>query len=130
MRDSIYTIPVSEVFEPMDGCPICRMRNTIEEKNKESTTKSMEFLGLFSGIVSFTIGTISISSEIEKFSAKHMAGLIIVLMGALMAVFAGFGIILHGTDIRKEDGRKDRRNLIFVLLGMAIVAGGFILCLF
>ena len=47
-----------------------------------------------------------------------------------MAVFAGFGIILHGTDIRKEDGRKDRRNLIVLLLGMAIVAGGFILCLF
>lgn len=32
MRDSIYTIPVSEVFEPMDGCPICRMRNTLENR--------------------------------------------------------------------------------------------------
>jgi len=32
MRDSIYTIPVSEVFEPMDGCPICRMRNTLESR--------------------------------------------------------------------------------------------------
>ena len=26
MRDSIYTIPVSEVFEPKCGCPICAGR--------------------------------------------------------------------------------------------------------
>ena len=102
----------------------------IEEKNKDSTTKSMEFLGLFSGIVSFTIGTISISTEIDKFSAKYIAGLIVVLMGALMAVFAGFGIILHGTNVRKADGRKDRRNLLVLLMGIAIVIGGYVLCLF
>lgn len=32
MKDSIYTIPLSEVFEPKDGCPICRLRNTLEER--------------------------------------------------------------------------------------------------
>ncbi len=32
MRDDICTIPVSEVFEPREGCPICRMRDTIEER--------------------------------------------------------------------------------------------------
>lgn len=32
MRDDITTIPVSEVFEPCDGCPICRLRNTLEER--------------------------------------------------------------------------------------------------
>lgn len=32
MRDDICTIPVSEVFEVDDGCPICRMRDTIEER--------------------------------------------------------------------------------------------------
>ncbi len=31
MRDDICTIPVSEVFEVSDGCPICRMRSTVEE---------------------------------------------------------------------------------------------------
>ncbi len=31
MRDDICTIPVSEVFEQPDGCPICRMRDTVEE---------------------------------------------------------------------------------------------------
>lgn len=32
MRDDICTIPVSEVFEVNDGCPICRMRDTVEER--------------------------------------------------------------------------------------------------
>lgn len=32
MRDDICTIPVSEVFEENDGCPICRMRDTIEQR--------------------------------------------------------------------------------------------------
>lgn len=31
MRDDICTIPVSEVFEVRDGCPICRMKHTVEE---------------------------------------------------------------------------------------------------
>lgn len=32
MRDDICTIPVSEVFEVRQGCPICRMRDTVEER--------------------------------------------------------------------------------------------------
>ncbi len=32
MRDDICTIPVSEVFEEHDGCPICRMYATVEER--------------------------------------------------------------------------------------------------
>ncbi len=35
MRDSIYTIPVNEVFEPKAGCPICQLRNTLEERSVE-----------------------------------------------------------------------------------------------
>lgn len=30
MRESILTIPVNEVFEPREKCPICRMRNEVE----------------------------------------------------------------------------------------------------
>lgn len=30
MRDDICTIPVSEVFEVSDGCPLCRMKQTVE----------------------------------------------------------------------------------------------------
>lgn len=32
MRDDICTIPVSEVFEQNDGCPVCRMYNTVQER--------------------------------------------------------------------------------------------------
>ncbi|MBC8610646.1 hypothetical protein H8702_05850 [Massilimaliae timonensis] len=35
MRDSIYTIPVNEVFEPRCGCPICTMRDILEERSVE-----------------------------------------------------------------------------------------------
>ena len=35
MRDDICTIPVSEVFEVNDGCPVCRMRDTIEKRITE-----------------------------------------------------------------------------------------------
>lgn len=35
MRDTIYTIPISEVFDPKQGCPICRMRDMLEERAVE-----------------------------------------------------------------------------------------------
>ena len=35
MKENICTIPVNEVFEKNDGCPICRMRDLIEAKYNE-----------------------------------------------------------------------------------------------
>lgn len=35
MKDSIYTIPISEVFEPKCGCPICMIRDTLEQRSVE-----------------------------------------------------------------------------------------------
>ena len=35
MKESIYTIPVSEVLEPRDGCPLCRMQDTLEKRAVE-----------------------------------------------------------------------------------------------
>ena len=32
MNDTICTIPITEVFEKTDGCPICNMRDTIENR--------------------------------------------------------------------------------------------------
>lgn len=32
MKENICTIPVNEIFEVNDGCPICRMRDVIEAK--------------------------------------------------------------------------------------------------
>lgn len=38
MRDSLVSIPVTEVFEPKDGCPICRLRDTLEQRVVEYIT--------------------------------------------------------------------------------------------
>lgn len=35
MRESILTIPVSEILEPREGCPICRMRDMLEQRTVE-----------------------------------------------------------------------------------------------
>ncbi len=35
MRESILTIPVNEIFEPKCGCPICRMRDMLEQRTIE-----------------------------------------------------------------------------------------------
>lgn len=35
MRESILTIPISEIFEPKCGCPICRMRDMLETRTVE-----------------------------------------------------------------------------------------------
>lgn len=35
MRDSILTIPISEILEPREGCPICRMRDMLEQRTVE-----------------------------------------------------------------------------------------------
>ncbi|MBR1863633.1 MAG: hypothetical protein IJ806_06070 [Ruminococcus sp.] len=32
MRESILTIPVTEIFEPKCGCPICCLRDTLEQR--------------------------------------------------------------------------------------------------
>ena len=33
MRDDITSIPISDVFEPKEGCPVCRLRNMLEERS-------------------------------------------------------------------------------------------------
>ena len=33
MAERIYTIPVNEIFEEKDGCPICRLRNILEQRS-------------------------------------------------------------------------------------------------
>lgn len=112
------------------------MRLAMEAQEKESMAKNMEFLGLFSGIVSFTIGSLSISGAIAEQSIKHAAGLIVVLMGALMCVFAAFGIILHGFHMVKRDKKTQKfersfmyRHLIVFALGALVVTGGILFCM-
>ncbi len=94
----------------------------IDEVNK-SKNKSIEFIGLFAGIISFTIGGIDIALALEDFSVVSIAGLLVVLMGALLGVYAGFGVILHGFE-KKES----IRNYIVFAMGLILIAGGIFLC--
>lgn len=32
MRDTIYTIPLSDVFGPKEGCPVCRLHDMLEKR--------------------------------------------------------------------------------------------------
>ena len=38
MAEHIYTIPINDVFTPKDGCPICRLRDILEERCIEYIT--------------------------------------------------------------------------------------------
>lgn len=38
MKESIYTIPISEVFEPKSGCPVCRLRGALDRRWVEYIT--------------------------------------------------------------------------------------------
>jgi tetratricopeptide (TPR) repeat protein len=93
------------------------------KKIENSTIKNLEFLGLFAGIIGFTIGSISIAGNLAGKSFAGAAGLIIVLMGALLCVFSGFGVILHGL----EKGKRGR-NIVVFLAGLTVMAGGLLLC--
>lgn len=93
-------------------------------KLSDSTVKNLEFLGLFAGIVSFTIGGVNIVSNASTFSFQGAAGLLIVLLGALLEVFCGFGIILHGWVPEKRS-----RNLVVLVFGLLMIALGLVLCI-
>lgn len=112
------------------------MNLLMEQQEKESMAKNMEFLGLFSGIVSFTIGSLTITGAIAEQNIKHAAGLIVVLMGALMCVFAAFGIILHGFFTTRRSKKKMKlksrfifRHLFVFIIGILVVYGGLQFCL-
>lgn len=40
MKENICSIPVNDVFMPKDGCPMCRMRDMLEERKADYVTGS------------------------------------------------------------------------------------------
>jgi len=108
----------------------------MEAQEKETMAKNMEFLGLFSGIVSFTIGSLTLASNFKSEDAIKIAGLIVVLLGALMCVFSAFGMILHGFFVKKKDKKTNEeknsfiwRHIVVFVLGALIVIGGIVFCI-
>ena len=108
----------------------------MEIQEKETMTKNMEFLGLFSGIVSFTIGSLTLASNFSGADAIKVAGLIVVLLGALICVYAAFGVILHGFfgTIRDKYTGELKQGFIFrhtavFILGALVIIGGILFCI-
>ena len=40
MKENICTIPINDIFRETDGCPLCRMRDMVEEQYVEYITGS------------------------------------------------------------------------------------------
>ncbi len=111
-------------YETQAAEAMTEYKRVLEEQEKQTLVKNMEFLGLFAGIVSFTIGSLTITGAIASQSIMNAAGLIIVLMGALMVVFASFGVILHGIE-----NKKALRNGLVLVLGCLAILCSIVFCL-
>ena len=93
------------------------------ESIDKSLMRNLEYLGIFSGIISFTMGSINIASSLASISFAGAAALIVVLFGVLVGVFAMFDLIIHGY--------KKENRIVYLLVFMVIlitVVGGFYIC--
>lgn len=93
---------------------------------RKSRVSSVEIIGIFSGVVSFIIGSLTIAN---KFSAIEAGFLILTLMGCLTGALSVFSLILNiGYDekevVRKEN--KKRFHYIIIIVCSLILAIGSI----
>lgn len=92
-------------------------------KIQDSLIKNIEYLGLFAGIVSFVIGSLTLAGTLTGDSFLGVAGLIVVLFGVLLGVFSGFTLMLHGF----KEKRWVAPVLVFAV-SVIILLGGLYLC--
>lgn len=84
-------------------------------KIRDSLINNVEIIAFFSGVISFIIGSLNLA---EKYPAAQAAGLIIILLGALLMVFNCFSLILH-----LEKKSIPVRILISVICILCILGG-------
>jgi len=84
------------------------------EELRSSMTSSVEIIGIFAGVVSFVLGSLSLA---DGQTAVHASLLIATLMGALIVVFAVFAMLLRASD--KSYNRK--MGYICIALGLTMV---------
>ncbi|MBQ7890936.1 MAG: hypothetical protein IJ359_02120 [Erysipelotrichaceae bacterium] len=101
---------------------IVDVHNRAESIDK-SLMRNLEYLGIFSGIISFTMGAINISSALASVSFVGAAALIVVLFGVLVGVFAMFDLIIHGY-------KRENKVLYIIVCAVVLitVVGGFGVC--
>lgn len=83
----------------------------VNDEISEAKTKNLEFLGFFTALISFTIGSIQILSNQSFYEAMK---LIIVLSGSLLIVLGGFGIVLTGS-------KNIKRSITVWILGILMI---------
>ena len=85
-----------------------------------SLMNNVEIIAFFSGVISFVIGSLNLA---EKYAAKEAAGLIIILLGALLVVFNCFALLLHA------DKKVLPARMIVFVVSVVCIAGGLFLVL-
>lgn len=96
----------------------------VSDRLEGERVNMLEFLGFFSGIISFIIAGITIGSEMG-FAAR--GALIVVLLGALLLAFGALGLVLEG--LRPVGEGKRRSSGILAWIGVGVIVLGFVLYL-
>ena len=87
---------------------------------KNSIVSNIETIALFSGIISFILGSLSLAKD----TSTVQAGLLIVtLMGCLSAVFATFTLLLHAGN----NTYKKSTAIIVIITSVLISVGALVL---
>ncbi len=105
MREDITSIPVSEVFEPRDGCPICRMRDLLEKRVAEYIT------GAAMMEPDVRIETNRLGFCIDHFRAimkqRNRLGVALILESHLAELEK---TVFHGAPIIGKSGKKQAKS--------------------
>ncbi|CBH20519.1 membrane protein of unknown function [Acetoanaerobium sticklandii] len=88
------------------------------EKLENEKTNNLEFLGFFTAIISFTIGSIQIANGQD---VRDAARLIVVLAGSLLIVLGGFGTILHGKNRFMSNLFTGIMGIVMIILGLSFI---------
>ena len=99
----------------------------VSDRLEGERVNMLEFLGFFSGIISFIIASITIGSEMD-FVAR--GALIVVLLGALLLAFGSLGLVLEGLRprprTREDEVVRKTPTTILVWIGLAVIVFGFV----